>query len=272
MKKVLSVAFLSVGVFLFSTVAMAYDDLITNDTSIIKEAGSMTAQGNIFYQTADKAFDENGDKVDVDFTGFRIPLKFSWVVLDKLEGFAILPFASDDFNGESNSGIGDMWLGAKYGLMSDGLLTLRGSLDIPTGDDDKGLGNGGGFGIDLGAMTTKQFDAIKINGQAGLYWYAEDSDTKWQPGIGFYADAEGSYKFTDKLAGQIGLEYFAAGDGKLDGTKDTSSAYYQLELNVGANYLFTDKFGIKGDILYTFIGENVDNSIGILAALTYAVK
>jgi len=174
MKKVLGLVILTMGIFLFSTVAMAYDDLITDDTSAVKEVKAMTGKASLLFQTAGDVYDADGEKQELadDTTHIRVPLKFSYVIIDKLEGFAILPIVSLDAGGDSNSGIGDIWLGAKYAVMPDGVFTVRGALDLPVGDDDKGLGNAGGFGIDIAAMTTKQMDAIGLNGQLGIRYNA----------------------------------------------------------------------------------------------------
>ena len=272
MKKVIGLALLTMVAFLFSTTAMAYDDLITDDTSAVKEAKAMTGKASILFQTAGKGFDNEGedtpDYAD-DTTHIRVPLKFSYVVMDNLEAFAILPIVSLDAGGDSNSGIGDIWLGAKYAVMPEGMLTVRGALDLPVGDDDKFLGNAGGFGIDVAAMTAKQIDAIGLNGQLGLRYNVEDGDTKWQPGIGIYVDVEGSYKFTDMLAGQLGLEYTNVGDGKADGTDVDKSGIDYLDLNIGACYMVSDTIGVKGDILYTLMGTNYNAFFGVLIGLNY---
>jgi len=271
MKKVLAIAIFSlIAAFLSSTV-MAYDHLITDDTAVVTEVGSMQAGAKILYLTAGDWWDKDGETQEMpdDYTTLSIPLLFRYGVIENLEAFAILPFEKWDMGDDGESGIGDLWLGAKYGLMPDGLLTLRGSLDIPLGDDEKGLGYQGGFGIDIGALTQKELDAICLNGQVGICYNVEDSDTKWKPGLGIYLDGEASYALSDVLKAQIGLELIFVGKGEDDGTEDPDSDMNWIELNVGGAYMLNETMGLKGDILYDISGTNALANMGVLIGFCY---
>ena len=297
MKK-FSVLIAILSLFVFATAAMAYDDLITDDTAVVKEAGSISARAGLLYLTAGDNFNEKGKKEpikddkgkDTNVTHLRIPLKVRYSVIDKLEAFAILPIVSKDVldwgTGKINSesGIGDIWLGAKYSILEENLLTIRGALDIPTADEDKGLGEGDGFGIDIGALTQKEFEAIKLNGQVGLRYSGEEGDTdyKWKPGIGIYLDGEASYSFTDVLSAQLGLELMFIGEGEtgldaaslaaLGMTKDDiekDSNINWIELNIGAHYSLADNMCIKGDIIFDISGTNTTADMGILIGFNY---
>src|SRR3989339_1030884 len=96
MKKVLAITMILVAAFALN--ALAYDDLITNDTAYYKEAGTMEAGAKLLYTTAKNAFDDKGDKADKDMensaTQMRIPLSFKYGVMENLEAFAIIPFIS----------------------------------------------------------------------------------------------------------------------------------------------------------------------------------
>jgi len=178
---------------------------------------------------------------------------------------------------DREAGIGDMWVGAKYAVMPEGMLTVRGALDLPLGDDEKFLGNKGGFGIDVAAMTAKQVEKIGMNAQVGLRWAAEDGDTKIAPGIGIYFAAEGDYAFSEAFKGIVGIEFMTVGKGKLDGEEsllgaDLVPAVNYLDLNVGACYKLGDKMGLRGDVMYTLAGKNTDKNLGILLRLGYMVK
>jgi len=264
MKKILSFLFVAL---LFSTTAFAYDHLITNDTAVIGEAGSMKAEAAVLYTSASEG-DAGGNDVDYDDNATRlfIPLKFRYVVMDNLEAFGVLPFEKWDMGDFGESGIGDLWVGVKYGL---GSMTLRGALDIPLGDDEKGLGQAGGFGIDVAAMTQKQLGSIKLDGQLGVRYNVEDSDTKMQPGFGVYVDAEGSYAFSEVVSGQLGLEVLYAGKSKWDGNDIDDSDMNSIELNVGGKYMLAENMGLKGDILYNLAGKNSDRYFGVLISFCY---
>jgi hypothetical protein len=279
MKKAIMFAALSMmGIFLFSSVAMAYDDLITNDTAAVKAAGGLCGSVSLLYTTASKSFDADGESGDLaeNMTQIRVPLRANYGIMDKLTAFAILPIVSIDNGVDSNSGIGDLWLGAKYGIMPDGLLTVRGALDLPLGDDEKGLGNRGGFGIDVAAMSMKQIDKIGLNGQVGLRYNAEGPEktvpSKYAPGIGIYVDVEGSYSFSEVLAGMVGIEFKTVGDGKSDGKDADKSGDNYVDLNVGACYKLGEKMGLRGDILYTLTGTRQPQNFGVLLKFGYAVK
>jgi len=265
------------GAFMVSTTAMAYDDLFTNDTAAVKEAGGLCGSASILYTTASERFDSDSEAQDYndDATQLRIPIRVNYGVMDKLTVFGVIPFASidnKDMGVDGESGIGDMWLGAKYAVMPEGMLTVRGALGLPLGDDDKGLGATGGFGVDVAAMTAKQVDKIGMNAQVGLRWAAEDGDTKLAPGIGIYFDAEGDYAFSEAFKGIVGIEFMTRGDLKYDGddVKDTGDNY--VDLNVGACYKLGDKMGLRGDVMYTLAGKNTDKNLGILVRLGYMVK
>jgi len=287
MKKVLLLGTVALmGAFMVSTTAMAYDDLFTNDTAAVKEAGGLCGSASILYTTAGECFDADSEAQDYkdNATQLRIPIRVNYGMMDKLIVFAVLPFVSfcnkvmAPIRGtDREAGIGDMWVGAKYAVMPEGMLTVRGALDLPLGDDEKFLGNKGGFGIDVAAMTAKQVEKIGMNAQVGLRWAAEDGDTKIAPGIGIYFAAEGDYAFSEAFKGIVGIEFMTVGKGKLDGEEsllgaDLVPAVNYLDLNVGACYKLGDKMDIRGDVMYTLAGKNTDKNLGILLRLGYMVK
>lgn len=270
MKKVISLVCVAL---LFSTTAFAYDHLVTDDTAKITAAGEKMLNVGLLYTTASDMLDKDGNSFSLgdDATRVMVPVKFRYGVMDNLEAFGIVAFEKWDMGNAGESGLGDLWLGAKYGLMPDNILTLRGALDIPLGDDDKGLGEMGGLGIDVGAMTSKRVSMIDVNAQAGFRYNVEDSDSKMQPGLGIYIDGEGSYALSEILSMQLGLELMLTGDSKYDGNefKDTGMNY--LDLNVGAMYMMSENMGIKGDLLFNVIGKNIDKNMGVLISFRYGM-
>ena len=87
--------------------------------------------------------------------------------LDEEGGPNEYPFVRSSWD----TGFGDIWLGAKYALLSDSLgdgvgLALKGFFKIPTADSDKGLGTGEpSFGGDV--LVSKAFDFGDLHGAAG---------------------------------------------------------------------------------------------------------
>jgi len=267
------------GAMVFSTTAMAYDDLITNDTAAVKATGGLCGSVSLLYQTASKYYVDTTSK-DLpgdNATQIRVPIRVNFGVMDKLTVFGILPIVSFDSGvkgADSNSGIGDIWVGAKYAVMAKDLLTIRGALDIPSGEDKKSLGNPGGFGVDVAALSAYQVDKIGMNGQVGLRYNAEGPENagKWQPGIGVYVAAQGDYAVTEAVKGIVGLEFMSVADGKADGKKVSKSGTNYLDINVGAACKIADKMGLRGDVMYTVAGKNTYQNLGILVSLGYAVK
>ena len=261
------------GALVFSTTAMAYDDLYTDDTAAVKAAGGLCGTVGLAYATASKAWNSDGDSGDLadNMTGMRLPIRVNFGIMDKLTVFGVLPVYTKWDQGDfGESGIGDIWLGAKYAVMP--ALTVRGALDLPTGDDKKGLGNDGGFGLDVAAMSSYKMETIGLNGQVGLRYNAEDGDTKWQPGIGIYLDAEAVYSFTQALDGKVGFEFMTVADGKSDGNDAKDSGGNAIDLKIGGAYKLNEKMYLGADLFYTVKGTNTTQDMTILVKLGYAVK
>jgi len=252
---------------LFTSTAFAWDDLIAiTSGSKIGEPGNAWAGALLRYSTAGDSYDKDGESQELadDATGLRIPIIGTYTFMEKLDTFAILPIVSMDDGNESESGIGDIWLGAKYAVMEDGLLTIRGALDIPTGDDEKGLGNAGGFGLDVAALTGKEInDQVNVGGGVGIRMNGEDSDTEWAPGMAFYVHGGVDYKVTEQIPVWVGLTYFNQGDGEFSGNEVSDSTVNWLDLNIGGAYNISEDLFAGAGIDYTLTGTNTDADLGI---------
>ncbi len=273
MKKgmVLTLGILCMLVCISSTV-FAWDDLLfLTSGATIQETGNGWGAVALRYSTAGDMYDADSEKQELadDMTGIRVPIWGNYSIMDNLEAFAILPIVSTDNGTDSESGIGDIWLGAKYVVMPEGCLTIRGALDIPTGDDEKGLGNAGGFGIDIAALTEKKIDKIGLIGQLGIRYNAEDSDTKWTPGLGIYVHGGAYYAFTEQIPAWIDLTYFNQGDGEFDGNEAKDSTVNWLELNLGTGYVINEALFAGIDLEYTLTGTNTAADLGIFVMIGY---
>jgi hypothetical protein len=261
------------GAMVCSTSAMAYDDLYTDDTAAVKAVGGLCGSVGLPFATASKAWNTDGDSGDLadNVTGLSVPVRVNYGVMEKLTVFGIVPvFNKWDMGDAGESGFGDIWVGAKYSVMP--VLTLRGALDLPTGDDKKGLGNDGGFGFDVAAMSSQQVDKIGLNGQVGVRYNVEDGDTKIQPGVGIYLDAEGVYSFTQAIDGKIGVEFMSVADGKYDGNDVKDSGGNYLDLKVGGAYKLNEKMSLGANLFYTLAGTNTTQDLTIMVKVGYAVK
>ncbi|MFC1541854.1 hypothetical protein ACFL50_05330 [Candidatus Latescibacterota bacterium] len=132
MKKVY--ALLIIFIFISSS-AFAFDELITGAHSNVIAPGNFSIGGRLVYLTASDNFDADGEKQELtdNTTSFRIPLYFDYGIMENLSAIAVLPIVSMDMAGQSETGIGDIWIGAKYRAL--GMFTVRGALNLGTGDD-----------------------------------------------------------------------------------------------------------------------------------------
>jgi hypothetical protein len=274
MKKILVIVIALLVTFVFASAVFAYDDLITLETNPgTHEKGHIEGLGNIVYLTASNSYDKDSEKQELadDMTNLRIPLRVRYCPIDKLETFVMLPIVSMDMGGESESGIGDIWLGAKYSVLSENLLTIRCALNLGTGDDEKGLGNTGGFGIDVGALTEKSFTE-KFSGrvQVGIRWMGEDSDTKLQPGMGVYASGGVGYAVIEKTYISGGLELITYGESKWDGKDVADSNVMELDLLVGATRIIMENFGGYIALDAPLTGTNAPADMGVIIGCWHA--
>lgn len=260
--------YLIVFMLICSSSAFAYDDLITgaNPYTLSKGVGVVVSDASLVYLTAGDRIDADGEKQSLgdDETNFRIPIFIKYRIIENLESFVLLPMVSKSMGGETESGIGDIWLGAKYAIMPEGLLTVRGALNLATGDDDNGLGNTGGFGIDIGAIGDKWLIEEKLlaRAQLGVRWQGEDGDTKMQPGTGLYLTGGLGYMVTENTWIHSGLELLTNGDNKFDGNKVDDSGMTNLDLEIGADRRF-GPIGLGCSLIYTVTGKNSLADIGL---------
>ena len=246
----------------FAGSLMAFDDLI-NDWGGVNEARTLNLDAHIVYRTASKAFDKDGDKFDADATNIRIPINVRYGITDKISALAILPIVSTK-NGDSESGIGDAWIGLKCRVLPENLLNARIAVELPLGDDDKGLGNPGGLGFDAGVSHFCVInESISVAGQAGLRFATEDSDTKWKPGMMFYLVPAASYRIRDGLSVGANIEFMMGGDAQLDGTDVDDSGFTSIEPWLFVQYQLPNDMWLTGAIGNTVSGKNISNDLDI---------
>ncbi|MFC1485878.1 transporter [Candidatus Latescibacterota bacterium] len=260
---------------MFSTTVSAWDDLLQLTKGAgIGDVGTAIGTLGLRYTTAGDMYDMDSEKQSLtdDATGIRVPINVNYNVIENLRAFAIVPIVSTDNGVDSESGIGDIWLGAKYAVMPEGVLTVRGALDIPTGDDEKGLGNAGGFGIDIAALSRKSIieDKLTAQGQLGIRYNAEDSDTKWTPGLAFYVGGTTRYD-SEKLIGFVALTYFNQGDGEADGTEIKDSTVNWLLLEIGGFHRITEDLWVGPFVDYSLTGTNTAADLGINLRVWYNI-
>jgi hypothetical protein len=274
MRKALVLSILTLAVMLCSSTVFAWDTLVSYDMPMVTAAGNMWGGVALRYGTADEFLDKDGEAGDLPDTNtdMNIILGGRYGIMDGLDAFIYIPIRSWDDGTNNDSGIGDIWLGAHYVVLPEGLLTLRGALNLPIADEEKGLGMSDGLGIDIAALHCKSLnDQISFESQVGIRYSGEDGDTKMQPGFGFYLDVGANYAFSDALKGCVGLQYMSIGDYALDGTDMSDTGPSLLEINIGAGYVLTDAIMLNGEIQYPLTGANIDKGLGIFVGLGYCM-
>ena len=272
MKTIIVLTALAIScIFFFSETVMAWDELITNDTAKLVESGRVFIDGKLMYRTASKFYDGDSKSQDLaeNMSYMSIPLRGKYSISDEVQTFAIIQVTSADDGVDSNTGIGDIWLGAKWAVRPDGLITIRGALDLPTGDDNKNLGKTGGFGLDAGFLTGIQNGPIDLNGQFGLRYNAKSSDTDIEPGVCVYLDGRAGYNFTEQISGKIGLEFMSWGESKVNGTTSKNSEVNWLEVSIGPRYKFNETIALFLDATYDILGKNTPLSTGAIIGFVY---
>lgn len=262
-------AFLLMVLFMSST-ALAYDDLVSNDWGLnFMTPGAMEGGLGLLYMTAGDRFDADGESQSLadDSTDLRVLLKGEYGIIEKLSAFVILPFDKWDMGDAGESGLADFWIGAKYSVLP--FLHLRGALDLPIGDDEKGLGNAGGFGIDVAAAAGKKVDKLGYRAQVGVRYNGEDGDTKWKPGLGIYLEGGVGYWISEALMVGVGLEIMNVGDGQQDGNDADDTTVNWIDLGIGCSYDLNESFSIGGGIRYDLTGKNTTSDLGIAVGLSY---
>ena len=244
----------------FAGSLMAFDDLI-NDWGAVGDVRELNLDATIVYRTASKAFDKDGEKVDADATNLRIPINVRYGITDKLSALAILPIVSTK-NGDSESGIGDAWIGLKYRVLPDERLEARIALDLPIGDDDKRLGNPGGLGFDASVSNfTRINESVFVAGQAGLRFATEDSDTKRKPGMMFYLVPGAGYLIREGLYVGGMIEFMMGGECQIDGTEVDDTGFTSIEPWVHVGYSLPNDISMRISVGNTVSGKNVSNDM-----------
>ena len=127
------------------------------------------------------------------------------------------------------------------------------------------------MGIDVAAQSRKTIieDKLSIYGNIGIRYNAEDSDTKWQPGPGFYLRGIADYAVTENIPARVNLAYLNYGDGKADGTKMSDSTVNWLELSVITWHTITEGVTPWIGFGYILMGTNTPAALDIRAGVSY---
>lgn len=121
-----------------------------------------------------------------------------------------VPFVQVDFPGGTERGLGDIEIEAKAALTTWESIDIAAmlELELPTGDEDKGLGSGR-HEIEAWGLASRAFDDIETSGHLGI-------GTEWEEGEGLEGllinAAVDNTSLSEELALQLGINS-AFGDG-----------------------------------------------------------
>ena len=203
---------------------------------------------------------ESSDAQDVD----TYSVYARYTVITNLAFDAAIPYKSIDSDlGDSDSGIGDVRLGFELLAYEDILgypyCLPHVGVDLPTGDDGKGLGTGDvspRFGVSVG---TKTWD--ELNWIADLTYAAN--------GGGEPDDLQDVLFLSLSLVWDVSKKFAVLAEGRWS-NEDTTDGDDAVFGEVGMSYKFTRHFALSGYVGGGTGGDyNPDSSSGVKAAYSF---
>ncbi len=172
-----------------------------------------------------------------------------------------LPMDYPLINSGWETGVGDLYVGAKFNLLSQWrqqplAFAVRGIVKIPTGDDAKGLGTGEPDFL-LDAILSKEInEKVEVSGHVGATFRGApdnfDLSDGFRWGLGIGAPSRGRIKFIGELTGESYFDStvttsFAPGTGP-----EALPASYKVESPfdgfAGIDFHVTDAFFLSGGV------------------------
>ncbi len=231
------------------------------------------------YSTASKVFDQEGESQELpdNWTAFVVGFRPAYYGLANNHRWAVtalVPYASFD-NGVSDpqSGIGDMQAAAAYWFLDNynkwHNLSVWFWADIPTGDDENGLGTGQ---MNLRPGLAYCWDKYPMQIQSSVYYNLrmKNSDTEYKPGDELWWNFALGYGFQPRLSGSLEMETGWGFDAKLNDETITDSKETWFKVGPAFTYNLSPNFGFKVKGLYNAFGKNTAQSMDIWARLTYS--
>ncbi|OQX92434.1 MAG: hypothetical protein B6D58_02930 [candidate division Zixibacteria bacterium 4484_95] len=237
-------------------------------------------QGYPGFSTASNYYDQNGDKQEFSDTwngfGFMLrPTYYSMFNDHRWSVSVVMPFMSySQGSGNSESGFGDIQISAAYWIIDDynkgNYLSMWFWSDLPTGDDNKGLGTGQ-VNIRPGFAYTWYKNPYHI--QTSIYYNLrlENSDTNLKPGDEIWFNCAFGYWFNKDYRASLEFESGFGQDWKWDSNSlpDTKEQWYKL--GPSFCYQINPDVGLKFKMLYNLGGTNTLQTIDIGARVTYGL-
>lgn len=178
-------------------------------------------------------------------------------IIPKLDAFISVPISSVKYDGfDRETGFGDVIIGAKYNFMNVKHieLSVKPFLVLPTGDDNKFLGEGG-VGVGAAAIASMELNKqLSFDGNLVLKHQETDRDSYNEIGV----SAAAKYEVTRELKAVAEL---AISD------NDESGSKTQAFITAGAIYEVQKNFEVDGGIRVGLTSDSED--FALLAGATF---
>jgi hypothetical protein len=258
------------AILLFAAVAFAE----VGDFECMPHTPGFYLQGYPTFTTASKTYDADGESQDLtnNWTGFGFSLRPAYCGMlnnHRWNITAVLPYQSIDPGlGKTQSGVGDMQFSATYWLWDSYNKWHNFSIwfwtDVPTGDEDKGLGTGQ---MNIRPGLAYCWDKYPYQMQTSAFYNLrmENSDTKIKPGDEIWFNWAFGYSFQPNLMASAEIETGWGQDEKLNSTSVPDSKQTWFKVGPSVQYQLMPNLGFKVKGLYNAFGANSGQTLDVWA-------
>lgn len=266
----------TIGVLLL--IGLAFADVGDFDNE--PYAAGIYIQGYPTFLTATNYYDYNGDKQSLDDTwnsyGFMLRPTYYGIVNDhRWTVSAVLPFMSySQGSGNSESGFGDVQISAAYWILDDykkgNYFSFWLWSDLPTGDDNKGLGTGQ---VNIRPGLAYTWYKYPYNVQTSAYYNLrlENSDTDWKPGDEIWFNVAFGYWLDNSYHASIEFESGFGQDWKYNSTTIPNTKEQWYRVGPSFYYQVNPDVGLKFGMLYNVYGKNTPQTMDFCARICYGL-
>jgi len=251
-----------------------------HDFDNVPYAPGFYIQGYPAYATASKWYNSEGDAAEMfageSWSAFGLSVRPAYygMMNDKHWMFsACLPYNSyTPPIGDSQSGIGDVQLSAAYWLLDNHKTGSYFSFwlwaDMPTGDDEKGLGTGQ---MNIRPGLAYAMDKFPYRVQASAYYNLrfKNSDTEEKPGDEIWANFSFGYGVNETFLPGLEVQTGWGQDYKVNDVTVSDSKENWFRVGPYVEYQVNPNFGFKIAGMYNMMGKNTTQDMDIAARATW---
>lgn len=232
----------------------AHETFVTEMVSM-NEARSLDLELRPTYRVDEFTFESNKN-IEFTDTITRIDLNLRWVPVEKWETLLEIPQVGDKLeqagggssSSNSESGIGQVILGGKYSFRESAGAAVR--LELPTGDEKDGLGEGTNIGLAL--LGEKEWGACRLIGNLGYLLkgkYESAPNTDVDPGDVIQLNAAVAHeRWGLNWIGEVNVNLLGKEEVNSLAVADSDGA--AVDLLVGAGKDINDNWNLKGALVF----------------------